>query len=114
MNRAIESMKAKFRLYGREWDESSNWNAKHGDIGRKFLCKSTGESSHDDLYAEDGLHFTKIHRFINKRVPRGPGSYRSEAFAESGTGQMITWGLQRTSKNGLPCIDRFDLQEVTQ
>lgn len=66
------------------------------------------------MYAEDGLNFTKTHSFTTKRVPRGPGAYRPDAFTDNGNGQMIEWGLHRNSTNGVEFIERFDLKEVKE
>lgn len=58
-------------------------------------------------YAPDGLAFSKYRDLPT--VPNGPGAYRPEAFADSGTGEMIEWGVHIGHKKGfLPFIERFD------
>jgi hypothetical protein len=62
------------------------------------------------MYAKDGLNFTKTHNFTNKDVPHAPGAYRPDAFTDDGNGQMIEWGLQRRTENGVLFLGRFDLK----
>jgi hypothetical protein len=58
-------------------------------------------------YAPDGLAFSKYRDLPT--VPNGPGAYRPEAFADSGTGEMVDWGVHIGHKKGFfPFIERFD------
>jgi beta-xylosidase len=58
-------------------------------------------------YSPDGLHFT---RWANlQRVPSAAGADRPEAFADSGRGDMIEWGISIGHRKGfLPFLERFD------
>lgn len=64
-------------------------------------------------YAEDGIHFSKTHDV--KNVPWAGGTYRPEAFTQSGRGDIPRWGVEigeyDQKKGELPFIQRFDLVE---
>jgi hypothetical protein len=58
-------------------------------------------------YAEDGISFKKMSDV--KHIPLAAGTYRPEAFTDSGKGQMIEWGIQIGYEKGfLPFLERFD------
>ena len=59
-------------------------------------------------YAEDGITFRRMSD-VN-RVPHGAGTYRPEAFTDSGKGTMIDWGIHigKEKKGWLPFLQRFD------
>jgi len=61
-------------------------------------------------YAEDGLTFGKMSAL--KNIAWAGGSYRSEAFTDSGKGKMVEWGLRHITRNKaiLPYLDRFEYQ----
>jgi beta-xylosidase len=62
------------------------------------------------FYAEDGIHFQPTHQILN--TPGGAGSYRPEAFTDSGKGKPIEWGIHIVDtwqkKSALPYLERFD------
>ncbi len=62
------------------------------------------------FYAEDGIHFRPTHKILN--TPGGAGSYRSDAFTDSGNGKPIEWGIHIVDtwqkKSALPYLERFD------
>jgi len=61
------------------------------------------------LYAPDGLVFSKMQDL--DIVLRAPGTYRPEAFTDSGKGRMIEWGVHTGHEDGYPpFIERFDCQ----
>jgi len=63
------------------------------------------------MYAEDGVSFQKILE-TGKGAWAG-GTYRPEAFTESGQGDHPTWGVEIGSMQGtrdLPYLGRFDIQ----
>ena len=90
------------------WPQGAGVAAMIGSTGPKEITKSV-------LYAEDGINFSKI-----RDVEKGPwagGAYRPEAFTDSGTGSMPTWGVEigrpkGKGKGNLPCIGRFDISAV--
>ncbi|MFC7338759.1 family 43 glycosylhydrolase [Haloferula chungangensis] len=62
------------------------------------------------MYAEDGIHFSKTHHALDG--PRAAGSYRPEAFTESGTGKPIQWGVEIGKHTGkeLPYLHRVEIE----
>lgn len=68
-------------------------------------------------YSEDGIHFAKSHDVENG--PWAGGTYRPEAFTESGEGDIPEWGVeigrprgmegQSWPKDQLPFLQRFDV-----
>lgn len=68
------------------------------------------EVRHTFQYAEDGLTFTRMMK-APAGFPVGAGTYRPEAFTDSGKGRMIEWGLDiRGRKGSLPFLGRFDCE----
>ncbi|WP_430934686.1 family 43 glycosylhydrolase [Saccharicrinis sp. 156] len=67
-------------------------------------------------YAEDGIHFTKIYDLVNS--PHAGGAYRSEAFTQSGKGEVPKWGVQigrpDRKKGELPFVQGFELIKSTK
>ena len=85
------------------WPHGTGVAAMIGTTGPKEITNSI-------LFAEDGINFSKIH--TAKKGPWAGGSYRPEAFTDSGTGTMPEWGVQiGRAKGALPFISRFDLEE---
>ncbi|MGJ8656018.1 MAG: family 43 glycosylhydrolase [Akkermansiaceae bacterium] len=86
------------------WTQGEGVAAMIGTTGPKAITNSV-------LYSEDGLSFKKTHE-----APKGPwagGSYRPEAFTESGKGELPKWGVEIGAKRGfLPFIRRFDCEAV--
>ena len=83
------------------WPQGKGVAAMIGSTGPKDITRSI-------QYAEDGLHFSKTHKVID--VPHAAGAYRPEAFADSGLGKQIEWGVHIGKRRGvLPFIERFDL-----
>lgn len=69
------------------------------------------EIKHSVMYSEDGFSFTKTHN-ITEGHPWAAGSYRSEAFTDSNTGEPIHWGIEMgvtKGKGNLPFLRRFDV-----
>lgn len=86
------------------WPQGKGVAALIGKVGPENITRSV-------LYAEDGLRFSKTHQVAN--VPTAAGAYRPEAFAESGAGELIKWGVHIGKEKGLlPFIQRFDLVEA--
>lgn len=84
------------------WPQGKGVAAMIGTTGPKEITSSI-------LYAEDGLHFSKVHDIRN--VPHAAGAYRPEAYTDSGAGTQIEWGVHiGKRKNELPFIERFDLK----
>lgn len=87
--------------------------------GVAALIGTTGpeEITNTVQYAEDGIHFSKIYDV--KNGPWAGGTYRPEAFTESGKGGLPEWGVeigrprgmegQNWQKGQLPFLQRFDL-----
>jgi beta-xylosidase len=87
------------------WPQGTGVAAMIGTTGPKNIINSV-------LYSEDGVHFTKTH--IAKNGPWAGGSYRPEAFTDSGLGELPEWGVEigrGEGKGALPCIGRFDVKE---
>lgn len=92
------------------WPQGDGVAAMIGTTGPKDLVNSV-------LYSEDGIHFSKLHDVENG--PWAGGSYRPEAFTESGEGDIPEWGVeigrprgmkgQQWEKGQLPFIQRFEL-----
>ena len=86
------------------WPQGTGVAAMIGTTGPKAIVRSI-------MYAEDGLHFSKTHNVID--VPHAAGAYRPEAFADSGLGKQIEWGVHIGKQRGsLPFLQRFDLVEA--
>lgn len=85
------------------WPYKTGVAALVGTTGPKEITNSL-------LYAEDGLNFKKI--MYTGKVAWAGGTYRPEAFTESGTGEHPTWGVEIAKSKGfpLPHIGRFDIQ----
>lgn len=62
------------------------------------------------MYAADGIHFEKTHEIGNQNAPWAPGAYRSEAYTDSGNGQMIDWGLHIGGERPELFLERFDIK----
>ena len=95
------------------WPQGSGVAALIGTTGPENLTNTV-------QYSEDGIHFSKTHNTVNG--PIAAGTYRPDAFTESGKGAMPAWGVeigrlktmegQDDWKEGaLPFIRRFDLVE---
>ena len=89
------------------WPQGKGVAAMIGTTGPKAITNSI-------LYAEDGIEFSKTHKV--KNGPWAGGMFRPEAFTESGTGGLPTWGVEigkaKGKKKGkLPFIQRFDVSE---
>ena len=85
------------------WPQGKGVAAMIGTTGPKAITNSI-------LYSEDGVHFSKTH--VVKDGPWAGGTYRPEAFTDSGTGKLPTWGVEIGKQKGqLPFIQRFDLSE---
>lgn len=84
--------------------------------GVAALIGTTGpeELTNTVQYAEDGIRFSKTYDSVNG--PVAAGTYRAEAFTQSGNGDMPEWGVQigraDLKKGDLPFIQRFDLKVV--
>jgi len=86
------------------WPQGKGVAAMIGTTGPKTITRSI-------LYAEDGLHFSKIYDIMN--VPTAAGAYRPQAFTDNGTGSLIEWGVHiGKQKKSLPFIGRFELEVV--
>ncbi len=89
------------------WPQGSGVAAMIGTTGPEDLTNTV-------QYAEDGIHFTKTHDLVNG--PVAAGTYRPEAFTESGKGEIPEWGVEigqpDRKKGELPFIRRFDLSEI--
>ncbi|MCM2369615.1 family 43 glycosylhydrolase [Aporhodopirellula aestuarii] len=84
------------------WPHGNGVAAMIGTTGPKDIINTV-------QYAEDGVHFSKIHDV--KNGPWAGGAFRPEAFTESGTGDIPTWGVEiGKAKGKVPFIHRFDLQ----
>lgn len=87
------------------WPQGSGVSAMIGTTGPKEITNSI-------LYAKDGIHFSKTHNVTNG--PWAGGAYRPEAFTQSGSGSVPTWGVEIGRAKGrgrLPFIQRFDAKE---
>lgn len=95
------------------WPQGDGVAALIGTTGPKDL-------THTVQYAKDGIHFFKSHDSVNG--PIAAGTYRPEAFTQSGEGELPKWGVeigtlkdmqgQDDWKEGnLPFIRRFDLKQ---
>ncbi len=87
------------------WPQGPGVAAMIGTTGPKAITNSI-------LYAEDGLQFSKTHKVIDG--PWAGGTYRPEAFTDSGKGEIPEWGVEigrnKGRRGGLPFIQRFDVQ----
>lgn len=95
------------------WPHGSGVAALIGTTGPNELINSV-------LYAADGIHFTKTHDSVNG--PIAAGTYRPEAFTDTGGGKLPAWGVEIGTlpdmkgqddwrQGNLPFIRRFDLEE---
>lgn len=85
------------------WPQGKGVVAMIGSTGPKHITNTI-------QYAEDGIHFTKTHDV--KSGPWAGGTYRPEAFTDSGTGSIPEWGVEiGRGKGQLPFLGRFDLAE---
>ena len=85
------------------WPQGNGVAAMIGTTGPKEITNSI-------LFADDGVQFSKTH--IAKNGPWAGGTYRPEAFTDTGTGGMPKWGVEiGRQKNQLPFLQRFDLNE---
>lgn len=85
------------------WPQGEGVAALIGSTGPKEITNSI-------LYAADGIHFSKTHAVLNG--PWAGGTYRPEAFTQSGKGEIPTWGVEiGRAKNALPFIGRFDIKK---
>ncbi|MGD7654597.1 MAG: family 43 glycosylhydrolase [Verrucomicrobiales bacterium] len=82
------------------WPQGSGVGAMIGTVGPKKITESL-------MFSEDGYTFTKTHDVVN--VPHAAGTYRPEAFTESGKGDIPQWGVA-IGKGKLPFIKRFDVK----
>jgi len=98
------------------WPQGSGVAAMIGTTGPKELTNTI-------QYAADGIHFTKTHDTVSG--PIAAGTYRPEAFTESGNGELPLWGVEIGTlktmkgqddwqKGNLPFIRRFDLDRVSE
>jgi beta-xylosidase len=86
------------------WPQGTGVAAMIGTTGPKQIINSI-------LYAEDGIHFHKTHTV--KNGPWAGGTFRPEAFTQSGAGTLPEWGVEIGRKKGrLPFIQRFDVTAV--
>ena len=83
------------------WPQGSGVAALIGRVGPKEITNRI-------FLAEDGVQFSKTHTL--KEGPVAGGTYRPEAFTDSGTGAIPAWGVEigRHGKR-LPFLQRFDL-----
>ena len=66
---------------------------------------------HSIMYAQDGMNFIKVTNVIGH--PWAAGAYRPEAFTDSNTGTIPTWGVEiGKAKKALPFINRFNVSKV--
>ena len=89
------------------WPQGKGVAAMIGTTGPKTITNSV-------LYAEDGMNFKKTAKVV--KGPWAGGAYRPEAFTDSGTGTIPTWGVEIARPKGklkkkLPCIGRFDVSQ---
>lgn len=88
------------------WPQGKGVAAMIGSTGPKNIINTV-------QYAEDGINFSTIHKV--KAGPWAGGAYRPEAFTDSNSGAIPTWGVQighpkGRGKGKLPCIKRFDVK----
>ena len=83
------------------WPQGKGVAAMIGTTGPKNIINSI-------LYAEDGIHFSKTHNVTDG--PWAGGTYRPEAFSDSGEGEVPEWGVEiGKAKGHLPFIHRIDI-----
>jgi hypothetical protein len=80
-------------------------------VGMKLGANST--VPFQIMVAADGIHFEKTSEIKNENAPWAPGAYRPEAFIDSGTGQMIQWGLHIGGERPNLFMERFDIVELS-
>ncbi|MDF7799614.1 family 43 glycosylhydrolase [Pontiellaceae bacterium B1224] len=85
------------------WPQGKGVAAMIGTTGPADIINSI-------LYAEDGVHFAKTHDVVDGF--RAGGTYRPEAYTDSGTGEPIQWGVEigKHKGNELPYIHRCDVK----
>jgi len=90
------------------WPKGVGVSALIGKVGPK-------EIKHSVMYAEDGVNFTQVMKTAHDG-PWAGGTYRPEAFSDSGNGDNPVWGVEigRGEKKSLPFIGRFDIQWPTK
>lgn len=92
------------------WPHGTGVAALIGKVGPKDII-------HTVQYSEDGLTFNKEVVKTDGEV-WAAGTYRPEAFTDSGKGTFPTWGVEiAKAKKALPFIGRFDVNwpaEVTK
>lgn len=88
------------------WPQGTGVTALIGRTGPKEIINTV-------RYAEDGINFTKV--FATQGEVWAGGTYRPEAFTDSGKGEYPTWGVEiARAKKSLPFIGRFDIQWPAQ
>jgi hypothetical protein len=75
--------------------------------GKGVACLVTAAGTPSVWYAADGVHFER--KSVVRGVPRAPGAYRPDAFADPDSGRGITWGISHRGGRGqMPWLVRFD------
>lgn len=86
------------------WPQGKGVAAIIGTTGPKNITNTI-------QYADDGILFSKTYDVEDG--PRAGGAYRPEAFTDSNTGAIPTWGVEHGTvdrqKGQLPFIQRFEL-----
>jgi len=86
------------------WPQGTGVAAMIGTVGPKSITKSI-------LYSEDGLSFKKVQNMEGH--PWAAGTYRPEAFTDSGKGEAPVWGIEMAlddKKNKLPRLRRYEFK----
>ncbi|MBK1825566.1 family 43 glycosylhydrolase [Haloferula rosea] len=83
------------------WPQGTGVAAMIGKVGPKDLVRTI-------QYAEDGVIFSKTHDLSEEAF--AGGTYRPEAFTDSGKGEAPTWGVEIGKAGKLLCIQRFDIE----
>ena len=88
------------------WPQGAGVAAMIGTTGPKEIKNSV-------LVSEDGINFSKTHDVV--KGPWAGGSYRPEAFTQSGKGELPRWGVEigrtKGKRTSLPFIHRFDVTD---
>jgi beta-xylosidase len=79
------------------------WPCREGVVS---LIGPTGPQKNTIQYAPDGLCFSV--KASVKNVPKAPGAYRPDAFADTRSGVGITWGISMVHHKKWPYLVRYD------
>ena len=83
------------------WPQGSGVGAMIGKVGPADLVRTL-------QYSEDGINFKTTHSLSEEAF--AAGTYRPEAFTDSETGEIPTWGVEIGKGKKLLHIQRFDIE----